>query len=287
MTISARILADSLNGHGDRLTTFELRYPYIIHAQVMTHRVFSRNSSSARAIPVKRLIQSVKDDPYIPQRWGKNQKGMQAFEDLDEVSASEAEAVWYQAIGDAVWRATQMDELGVHKQFANRLLLPFSHVNVVLTTTELRNFFDLRIHKEAQDEIDDLARAMLTAYSNSSPRLLGRGQWHLPYVTEEDVRTSTTSAVKHGDSVLPGTVNDYQLALISAARCARVSYKTHDGATPGREEDLELASRLLSSKHLSPFEHQAWADQRVGDRWMAPQWHGNFSGFVQHRKTLE
>ena len=56
MPYSARILLDSLSPSGARLTTMEVRYPRFIHSEMMTHRVFSRNAASSRAIPIKKMI---------------------------------------------------------------------------------------------------------------------------------------------------------------------------------------------------------------------------------------
>ena len=49
--------------HYANLWTFELTYPRYIHSEFMTHRVFSRNASSSRAIPVKRMIEQVRNNP--------------------------------------------------------------------------------------------------------------------------------------------------------------------------------------------------------------------------------
>lgn len=75
---STRVLKDSVAPCGKRLTTWELTYPRFVHAELMTHRLFSRNSASSRAIPTEKLIERVEKDPAMPIFWGKNQKGMQA-----------------------------------------------------------------------------------------------------------------------------------------------------------------------------------------------------------------
>jgi len=66
------------------LITIHARYPRFIHAELMTHRCFSRNARSSRAVPVQRLINEAEANPVIPWHWGKNQPGMQAFEECNE-----------------------------------------------------------------------------------------------------------------------------------------------------------------------------------------------------------
>ena len=154
MTITAKIIADSISPAGARLTTLQLRYPRFIHAEFMTHRMFSRNASSSRAIPVERLIQDVLDDPAMPVFWGKNQPGMQAREDHHALVGGEGvsgydhfddsitrEAAWLISRGIAIQHAREFAKAGYHKQIVNRLLEPFSHINVVVTATEWENFF--------------------------------------------------------------------------------------------------------------------------------------------------
>lgn len=236
VTITAKVLADSVSPWSPRVTTLELRYPRFIHSEFMTHRVFSRNASSSRAIPVERLIQDVLEDTAMPIHWGKNQKGMQARQEHDALVSFRnddvpPEIAWGRARDLAVEMARKFSAAGYHKQIVNRLLEPFVHINVVVTATEWDNFFNLRLHEDAQPEIYELARAMKEAMDGSTPKELSRGQWHLPYIEDcEDPR-------------------------ISAARCARVSYKTHDGRTPSVTEDLNLFEQLVTRGHLSPLEH--------------------------------
>src|ERR1700693_1578480 len=108
MTVSAKIVADSVGQAGQRITTMQLRYPKFIHGEFMTHRVFSRNASSSRAIPVERLIQDVIDDPAMPVFWGKNQKGMQAKEELTGNDLYMAKREWLRARDQAVASARML-----------------------------------------------------------------------------------------------------------------------------------------------------------------------------------
>ena len=280
MTTSARIILDSVSEAGVRLTTMELEYPRFIHAETMTHRSFSRSASSSRAIPVERMIQAVLGDTAMPLHWGKNQPGMQAREEHDalvtvptetggcrDVIAQEA---WLEARDRAIEIAEAFAEAGYHKQIVNRLLEPFMHIKVLVAATDWDNFFELRDHPDAQPEMQILARAMRKAMAESEPGKLGSNEFHLPYITHADYEEKRPS---------------FDLIRASVARCARVSYLTHDGERPSIQKDIALYERLVGSRplHASPAEHVAH-----------PLWGGfpnarsrNFRGWVQHRVSLE
>ena len=86
MSYDARIIADSMGPNGARVTTFELTMPRIVLAEHNTHRMYSRNAASSRAIPVEKMLTPIEEAPMLPVWWGKNQSGMQAREVLsDEV----------------------------------------------------------------------------------------------------------------------------------------------------------------------------------------------------------
>lgn len=274
MTVSARIVAHSRQPGFPDLITLELRYPKFIHGEFLTHRNFSRNSSSSRAIPVSRLIQDVLDDPVIPTYWGRNQKGMEAASETDSpVSGMPREQRWLRARDAAVEAARAFADAGYHKQIVNRLIEPFCHIRTLVTATEWDNFFALRISPHAQPEIQVLARAMRTAIDESIPVLLQPGNWHMPYVTADEMLASEASS-----SWPPFGVR------LSVARCARVSYLTHDLRPAIIEEDLALFNRLYESGHLSPFEHQALPEEP--DSLRKDLW-GNFRGWRQLRKYME
>ena len=204
MTISVKVIADSINEQGNRLTTLQLRYPRFIHAELMTHRKFSRNASSSRAIPVKRIIADIQEDPAIPMHWGKNIPGMQAKDQIDEpvlipvlvdldVSHSDVskEQAWLIARDRVIRIAEGFDNAGYHKQIVNRLLEPWSHINVLVTATEFKNFFHLRSHEDAQPEIRILSDMMRLEMEKSQPVLLDPGEWHLPYIRPQDWYTDS------------------------------------------------------------------------------------------------
>lgn len=291
MTISAKVIADSISPTYKRLTTLQLRYPRFIHAEFMTHRVFSRNASSSRAVPVERMIQDVIDDPAMPLFWGRNQRGMQAVEECNEPVAvfgvgqgteHSREKAWLLARDKAVEAARAFANAGYHKQIVNRLLEPWLHINVVVTATEWSNFFSLRLHKDAQPEIQELARCIRAAMADSIPMPLQPGEWHLPYTTDDDVRMLEDS---HPQEVL-----EY-LTILSVARCASVSYMTVDGRPMTLDRATAIYAKLVSGEvfHASPFEHQATPDRvpMGGMTWCNPELHGNFVGWVQLRKQIE
>lgn len=293
--ISVKIIADSISEEGKRLTTMQLVYPRFIHAEFMTHRVFSRNASSSRAIPVKKMIQMVRDEPAMPIHWGKNQPGMQANEELTGKLLGAAQGAWCLAARSAANFAEEMEQLGLHKQVANRILEPFQHMHVLVTATEWDNFFELRCHEDAQPEIRELAHVMLFKMATSKPKLLKQGEWHLPYVTAEDMAAIRTH-LRGGKDGWQAYTDDMKIDLakkVSAARCCRVSYLKHDGTNPNIEDDLALCERLAGSRpiHASPFEHQATPDSLVYPNgewgWGLPELHGNFVGWVQYRKQIE
>ena len=276
MTITAKIIQDSISSNNIRLTTFQLRYPRFIHGEFMTHRLFSRNASSSRAIPVKRLISDIIEDTAMPIHWGKNQPGMQANEehydpiDIDGESFSREDS-WLKARDAAIDIATKFMNAGYHKQIVNRILEPFSHISVVCTATEFNNFFALRSHKDAQPEIKLLSDLMQEERNNNVPCFLNDGDWHLPYILANEIS-------------LPLDIR----RKISVARCARVSYLKHDGTIPDINKDIELHDMLAVAVplHASPAEHQATPDVWQNDRWTNPDKHGNLRGYIQYRKTL-
>ena len=297
--IRARIVEDSTGGPaGNRITTFELRYPRFIHSELMTHRMFSRNASSSRAVPVKKFIAQIQTQPAMPVHWGINKAGMQANSEFEIGDAGEwnPEYEWRQSAKSAVAHALNMTDIGnIHKQVSNRLLEPFQFMNTVVTATEYYNWFALRDHKDAQPEIRELAILMRECMEENSPTFINVGEYHLPYVDINDFI-------------------DVDVALkCSASRCARVSYLNHDNSQPSVEKDIELYNMLAVRPyddgnghvladndpiHLSPLEHQATpmkihmgcVDWDTGTTHMDIKtdelWSGNFKGYIQYRQTI-
>lgn len=277
--IEAKVIEDSVDSKGIRLTTLQLVYPRFIHAEFMTHRVFSRNASSSRAIPVSKLLDDIRENTAQPIHWGKNKPGMSADEELDAlVGGVPPQDAWFLARNDALNSAAMFMAAGYHKQIVNRLTEPFQHIRVVCTSTEWDNFFKLRMHEAAQPEIKELATKMYWAMNvNKAVARLN----HLPYISDRE-RIALFSKKLTID----------ELRKMSVARCARVSYLNHDQSEPNIEKDLALHDMLLEAGHMSPFEHVArqakynddgytHKNLRTGDMYS-----GNFNSWIQYRQEL-
>lgn len=275
MPYSAKILKDSLAPSGKRLTTFELTYPRFVHAELMTHRLFSRNAASSRAIPIEKMIAQVMDDPALPKWWGKNQSGMQAREELTGGALEAAQREWFRARNSAVEHVKLLSNLGLHKQLTNRLLEPWMFITVLVSSTNYENWFHLRDHTDAQPEIAFIARAMHQLYDTAQPDVLVEGEWHLPLISFDDEIEVTKERDRGDQFELPIAE---RLCKISTGRCARVTHLTHDGKRD-LGADVGLHDRLADSGHWSPFEHVAQA-------LATPTWSGNFCGWKQYRKTF-
>jgi Thymidylate synthase complementing protein len=254
VTLGSRLHAvDSITPIGE-IDTYDLEisgeFANFFADGVVVHN--SRNASSSRAVPVKTVLAQVWDDPAGPLHWGANQAGMQAHAELTPKRQAAAKFIWKWAGRAMCLAAWASMKLGLHKQVANRLLEPWQFISVVVTATEWENFFALRDHPDAQPEIRDLAQAMRTAMQASTPVALKWGGWHLPY---------------------GGGVEE------STARCARVSYLTHDRRQPQSFEDRALHDRLVKADppHLSPAEHPAQAKKGQ---------YANFSGWSSYRHLL-
>lgn len=281
MTVEVKILEDSITepnkieDKGIRLTTFEIRYPRFFHADFMTHRVFSRNASSSRAMPASKLIESGFRDMAMPLYWGINRPGMQAKQEATGFKKWLMKTTWILSGYSALSFAWIMSKLNVHKQIVNRIIEPWTHIKVVVTATEWENFFNLRNHPDAQPELQVLANKMQEAYNTNVPKVLKKGEWHLPYISDEEKATNSIT----------------DLVKISTARCARTSYHLYDGNVSTIDKDLALYERLVGSEpiHASPTEHQATPDERYNSdfSWKNAYLHGNFKGWVQHRKLIE
>jgi thymidylate synthase ThyX len=275
MKTEVKIVEDSISEAGVRLTTFQLSYPRIIHSELMTHRAFSRNASSSRAIPVSKMVASISVDPFFPLYWGMNEPGMQSRKEVTDAGTLKAAvALWSHGARVAARTATDLYELcGLHKQLVNRVLEPYSFISVIVSSTSYENFFALRCHPDAEPHIQHLAWKMADLYYKGSPPVLCKsGEWHLPYVSAAERESLPLETQK----------------VCSVARCARVSYRTHDGANPSVEKDTELYNRLLGGLekgdgepgHLSPLEHQATP---LPD---GKEVSGNFVGWQQFRQTI-
>lgn len=297
--INVKVLKQSSNTKHNILTTFEVTFPRIILAEVLTHRIFSRNTSSSRAIPFEKMCEAVVSNPFIPYFWQKRHKGMQGTEYItDEVEIRKNITAWIHARDAAIKQAEILNSNGVTKQLANRLLEPFQWVTMIISVTDLdvSNFFDLRCPKykisdrdfyskkscidfceqpvhttdfewlqintgQAEIHFQILAEKMYDAFYESEYETLTTGEWHIPY---HDKSLDIITAI-----------------MVSTAKCARTSYTLiGEEKQFSVEDDLKLYDRLLEEGHMSPFEHCAMS-MGNSDK------HYNFNGFMQHRQFIE
>lgn len=257
----AEILLDSINPLGVRLTTMKVTMPRFILAEFNTHRVFSRNAASSRAMPIAGRIHQVRNYPFVPDVWGKNQRGMQATIQLEEQAAMQAEYEWIGAANAAADYAERLSRLGVHKQLANRILEPYCWVDVIVSSTKWDNFFHLRDSNMAQPEMQIVAKAMRKALDESTPQAKDRGEWHIPC----------------GENLQGDLLRQLKAA---AGRIARVSYNT---GSDDPDADAALGERLVKDGHWSPFEHIAVVTQSS-----SASYNRNFGyGWDQFRAFLE
>lgn len=295
---TARVVAYSVSEEtNEKIITFELEYPRLIHSELMTHRLFSRNAASSRAIPVQKMIEMVRENPAMPVRFGANQAGMQdKGDDLDMdgfITLANSEGkVMYMDSPEHLWefaaqQATDVSEvfsnLNYHKQIANRLLEPFQYIKTVVTFTgNGANFYGLRDHPDADPTICELAQVMKEARDGAKVHVLGVGDWHLPYYENGVFRKGIDKGLE-------------QAKRISASCCAQVSFRKLDNSSKKADKVFE---RLVESKpvHASPTEHQA-TPLKVGvgfrskyvthiDRGGNP-WSGNFRNWGQFRQVIE
>lgn len=251
--------------NGSRLTTFKLTYWRAIHGELMTHRGFSRGAGSSRARPTKTQRRQAWEKPCGAIIWEANKAGMQGGEALSNAEQSLCNFLHYKVFNKvAVGMSYALESLGAHKQWANRYLETFERIETVVSATEFKNFFTLRCHADAQPEMQELAELMREALRTSQPKTLGEGEWHLPFVTEEE---RSTLSLEH-------------CVIMSTARCARVSYGLFDGKASNYAKDYALYHKLVLSDppHASPTEHPSQAKKGR---------YANFSNFKQHRWDLE
>ena len=289
--IKAEIIAGSLNEHGQKLTTYVLTYPRFIHAELLTHRLFSRNAASSRAIPASKMIADIEADPFIPVAWQKAHSGMQGTEYFKDEEAEDHADTWLSSMSEAIHHAKLMVERGVTKQLVNRILEPYQWYTSIVTATELENFFELRCpqyevdgkrsnpYKSRKDAIKDdstlseyplidwlksnhgqgeihislLAEAMWDSMNEYNYKQLKAGEWHIPFGDKFDIR------VLEMQRTLAYSLSMEEIKVkIATARCARVSYLNFEGKDD-YEADIKLYDRLLEMGHMSPFEHCARA----------------------------
>jgi len=290
----AEVVLASESPDGVRLYSVLATYPRFIHAEIMTHRDRARNAASSRAIPWKKYVagapvaileaeaaanicdgrakwmqpncmfKMVRDNPVIPIVFGAEKKGMQTGDSVDDPEL--ARAIWLDALADAMKHADRLATLGVHKSLVNRLVEPFMWMTVLMTATEWKNFYRLRCHPDAEIHFKKIAGMIHTAIDEAPVQKLRYGEWHLPFICAEEAASLPLDIKK----------------CVSAGRCARLSYLTHDGRRD-HAEDVALCDRLINRQdgvlHASPLEHVAQAME-------AAHRSGPYRGWKQFRKEF-
>lgn len=285
--ISAKVIADSINEQGKRITTFELEFHRYILSEMNTHRVASKNTASSRAIPIRKVIEAVRTNPAVPVYFGSHQVGMQAGAELPEQAKAEAKRIWLEQAEQACKTAEQLTALGGAKEWVNRILEPYTFIKQVFTSTEYNNFFALRDSEYAQPEIRDLARKMKALYEAGKPKFLKKGYWHLPYVKTEECDNVQIYFDYDGNQIALE-----QALKLSASLVAQTSFRLQNSS---QEKAEDIFKKLIESKpvHASPTEAQAmsWdSSKHVG--WT--QFHnnglpgsGNLQGWIQYRQLIK
>ncbi len=287
--IRARVVAHSLNiATGDELLTMEWTYPRMVHAEALRHRSLSRNAASSRAIPVKKMLGAIQDEPAHPVEWGTAKAGMVAGDPVAEAEGQRAMETWLHARNEAMTHAWTLLNQGLHKQVINRLVEPFAQITELVSGTEWGNFYRLRISPYADPTLRALATAAARAHLASTPRPCQPGDWHIPF----------------GDQMPEGLTEEERIK-VATARCARISYLNHDGVRFSVDDDIRKHDELRHNSHWSPFEHCARAmeapeaglvdrmesagwSREVGDAFYESFLHSrNFRGWQQYRAMVD
>jgi hypothetical protein len=280
--ISVDVIADSISPDGARITSLELTFPRFILSEVNTHRVASKSTTSSRAIPVRKMLSQVWNDPAMPVHWGKNQAGMQAHQELEGLQLTLAKGSWLAASKMACLFAFLASKIGLHKQVANRVLEPWQWSRQIFTSTDWNNLLELRDHVDAQPEFRVLAYLIKDALRSYTPVALPIYDWK----GSIHVAPGDTGPRFHAPYSRPeewATLSDYEIAICSAARCARASYNNHDGKPTTFQEDRLLFNKLALERpvHSGPLEHPAFAFAKADTR------SRNFRGWRQFREVFE
>lgn len=259
--IGAKIIADSKNIFGDRLTSVIGEFPRIVLAEFNTHKMISKNSASSRAIPHEKMMKRLKNDPFYPIRWMINHKGMQGKHFFSYEESIVLRNIWNDHRWVAMEAAEKLNHCSLTKQVTNRLLEPFMWHKVLASATEWQNFFALRNHDEAEIHIAEFARIFMLAYNDSNPTILKPGDWHLPFgdnIDEEQMQSAVGYAMdgsEESEETFLQNCKDWKIKIVGA-RCARTSYNNFDGDSD-YIKDFERHDSLIEQGHWSPLEHPA------------------------------
>lgn len=242
LKIDAKVVACTTYKNIGVVTTLEVTMPKFVQAELNTHRILAKSAMSSRAVPIARVLEQVEYDPYVPRRFGANKPGMQPSHVLEGEEHDLAVRGWRHAAQSAVEQARELADRGVHKEHVNRIVEPYMWTRCVITGMSWSNFIALRTSPKAGDDpalagamydMQDVADAMEAALRSAVPV---EGPYHLPYVQ--------------------ATTHDFpsDAMRVSAARCARVSFRPFDG-TSSFGVDRELGVKLAAQGHWGPFDH--------------------------------
>ena len=344
--IKVEIVADSINQQNDRLTSMVLTYPRIIHSEMMTHRMFSRNASSSRAVPVDKMIKAVRENTFCPFEFQKAHKGMQGSEYFTDKDKQECINLWLESAELALQQAEKMKAKGISKQIINRILEPYQYYTVLITGSKegWENFFSLRCPQYSISELIDgdnrvfksrkdflkeldyepifpdsdldwlkinkgqaeihmmaLAEAIWDAYSESTPKVLKAGEWHIPFDDRIDENKldrdlgwlDLQDLAENADLEYSIWLNHNKIK-ISTSLAARTSYTTVGNEKEiGYEKMIELHDRLIAQDppHSSPMEHccVCVADEDYNKSFKGEEegWFRNYKGFKSYRQIIE
>ena len=268
--ITAKVIADSINETGQRLTTFELEFPRLILSECNTHGAIEKNTSSSRAIPVSKMLDHILEQNLKPIYFGSKKSGMQAGNELTGEGLDFVKCVWGSSLESAVEYAEMLDKAGVAKEVTNRITEPYQLIKAVWSATDWENFFNLRLEKDADPNICMLAYKMYEAMSKSVPLLLKKGEYHLPYVGKYDIPVAYSDLGgyeyetgynvfyydKECDHTIEHCLTLEEAIKYSVASCASVSYRATDMTLDKAEK---IWNMLVKSEvvHASPLTHVA------------------------------
>lgn len=240
-TTTAAVIADSMSVSGRRVSTLLIRYPMRAHREILRHRgpayrQVSHSVRSTRAVPFAQQIAAVRTDPFIPSVFTSAKRGMVGGEPLSGEAEDAAIQSVLRAANHVADECQVQADMGVHQEVAAGMLDGFTWIEDLITAETWANFLHLREAPDAQPEAQRIARAVRAALQSSAPRRVRSAHWHLPFITATDAALDVSTQL-----------------LVSAARCARVSYGSPNRAP---DEEVGLARRCIASGHWSPFEHQ-------------------------------
>lgn len=303
--MKVEFIQGSIAPNGTKITTLVLEYPRAIHAQLLTHRVFSKNSSSSRAVPIKVAIEQIENDPaeYI---WTENKSGMSGDVITDRVKLSKIHSatgtLWNHVKQTVLYLGSKESEggLNVHKQNAARLLEAYQNIRIVLTSTEWENWDWLRIDSAAQPEIEKLANMIFQAREKGEYLYLAEGEWHVPFIDRKVNEDEPDKLITYYHPETGKELTTVEAIELSMSICAQTSFRKEDYSDEKTDNVIE---KLFTGKkvHASPSEHQATPIPQFTDYGDNNQewplgithidrnhvyWSGNFRGWIQNRQLI-